>query len=367
VLVAMSPGIIGVILGRMITGFCVGVQTVAGKVFLPEVIAVKNRNLQAIAAYMGCSGMLLTFWAGAYLTWRCLAWLGCIMCLSTVLIYLPLPETPYFLTSCGRTTESLAALEWLHDSKLEAEKEQEELTKAKNSKSEEAKVTLSECFTPPNRWPVLVVISLVISQQFTGINAVMFYSSTIFKSAGAGIDDGTASMLLGACNLIATLIAIGLIGIYERKYLLKRSNQGVQASFVVLILFLSAKHAGGSWSAMTESMSFLPVVAVMTYLFSFSLGWGMVPWVFQGEGLPSRVRGMASSMTIAISWGFAAVVTKTFSMLNESFGIHYTFTIYAVSTAISYTIIEPYMPETFQKSPIDMDKYYLEASTKKEK
>lgn len=365
--IAVSPGIFGVIFGRMVAGFCVGVQTVAGNVFLPEVIAVQNRNLQAIPAFMGCSGLLLTFWAGANLTWRGLAWLGCIMCVPSLLFYLPLPETPYFLTSTGRTTESLAALEWLYDSKPEAEKEQEELTKATSSKSKEAKVTISECFTSPNRWPVVVAMSLMITQQFTGINAVIFYGSTIFKSAGAGIDDGTAQMLLGACNMIATLIGIGMLGTYQRKYLLRKSNQGLLASFAVLILFFTAKELGGSWAAMVESFSFLSVVAVLTYIFTFAVGWGPIPWVFSGEGLPSRVRGVASSLTIATSWAFAAVITKTFSMFNESLGIHYTFTIYALLTAICYTILDPYIPETFQKSPLDMDKFYIEECSKKNK
>merc|ERR1711915_1031827 len=135
-------------------------------------------------------------------------------------------------------------------------------------------------------------------------------------------------------------------------------TQGVLISLLTLSTFFIAKEKGESWEFLTESLSFIPMVGLLTYIFAFAFGWGPIPWVFLGEGLPSRVRGLAASLVVAINWGFAFVITKTFSWFNDSLGIHYTFMIYAVLTAIIYMFLEPSMPETFGKSVIEMDQLY---------
>ncbi|CAL4152313.1 unnamed protein product, partial [Meganyctiphanes norvegica] len=368
--IAMASSVVGVIVGRMIGGFCVGIQAVAGSVFLPEILSLQNRNLNAIPAFLGPLGLLVTFVLGSALSWRSLSWMGAVMCVPAILLLLQLPETPYYLTFTGRRDDSVSALNYLRESSSETEKEQNELDISINSSKsgkDKNKVTISDCFVSPNLWPVTVAMGLMVAQQTTGINAVIFYASNIFKMAGAGVDGDKASMLLGVCNMLATLLGITLLGMYNRKILIKWSSQGVLVSLLTLSMYFIAREKGGYWTTLSESVSFIPLVGLLTYIFAFAVGWGPIPWVFLGEGLPSSVRGLATSVVVAVNWGFAFVITKTFSWFIDSLGIHYTFMIYAVLTAICQMFLESSMPETFGKSVMEMDQLYQDEATKKEK
>ena len=60
----------------------------------------------------------------------------------------------------------------------------------------------------------------------------------------------------------------------------------------------------------------IPLMALMVYVVSFSLGFGPIPWLMMGEVFPSRIRGAAASIATALNWAFTFLVTKTFMDLQ---------------------------------------------------
>ena len=60
----------------------------------------------------------------------------------------------------------------------------------------------------------------------------------------------------------------------------------------------------------------IPLMALMVYVVSFSLGFGPIPWLMMGEVFPSRIRGAAASIATALNWTFTFLVTKTFMDLQ---------------------------------------------------
>ena len=62
----------------------------------------------------------------------------------------------------------------------------------------------------------------------------------------------------------------------------------------------------------------IPLMALMIYVVSFSLGFGPIPWLMMGEVFPSRIRGAAASIAAALNWAFTFLVTKTFMDLQVS-------------------------------------------------
>lgn len=113
------------------------------------------------------------------------------------------------------------------------------------------------------------------------------------------------------------------------------------------------------------SLYLVPVVALVAYMLCFSVGWGPVPWVFLGEGMPSQVRGKAAAMVVAVNWASAFVVTKTFGWSLATLGSAATFLSYAAFTAAAVAVLRPTMPETFGRSSPEMDKIYRVAAGKK--
>lgn len=108
------------------------------------------------------------------------------------------------------------------------------------------------------------------------------------------------------------------------------------------------------------------MVALVAFMLSFAIGWGPVPWVFIGEGMPSQVRGKAAAVVVAVNWAAAFVVTKTFAWCLASLGSAGTFLTYAVVTAAATALLRPAMPETFGRSSPEMDKLYLDKASKKQ-
>lgn len=366
VLIASSTGVNGVLLGRVLGGMCVGLQAVVGSVLMPEMVHVDLRNvLAAFPALFGNLGLLVSFGAGQLLSWRGLAWLGAGLSLLPIPLLLPLPETPHHLTRTGRAEASLKALLQLRGSKEAAEKEQREIDESVNSRSAQDEVSVMELMQPPNFWPVSVAVGLMVAQQTTGITAVVFFASTILEVGGEALA-AMASVLMGVINLLGNVIGIYCVATCKRRDSLLWSTYGVVTSLLVLTAFFWAREAGGAALELANSLYLVPVVALLAYMVSFALGWGPVPWVFLGEGMPSQVRGKAAALVVSANWAFAFVVTKTFGWSLASLGSAYTFLGYAVMTVAAIVILRPALPETFQKSTAEMDRLYLEAAGKKQ-
>ena len=73
------------------------------------------------------------------------------------------------------------------------------------------KLNINELFSASYLKPFIVSSGLMLFQQLSGINAVMFYSVSIFKDAGSSIDSNLATIILGVVNICATVISNILI------------------------------------------------------------------------------------------------------------------------------------------------------------
>ena len=76
--------------------------------------------------------------------------------------------------------------------------------------------------------------------------------------------------------------------------------------------FYFKEHSGGE----NEPPGWIPLIALMVYVVSFSIGFGPIPWLMMGEVFPSRIRGTAASFATTLNWAFTFIVTKTFMDLQ---------------------------------------------------
>lgn len=67
-------------------------------------------------------------------------------------------------------------------------------------------------FGPALRWPLFIAIMMMLSQQLSGINVAMFYSTQIFRDAGLkGNEPFFATIAMGAINVAQTLVSVWLV------------------------------------------------------------------------------------------------------------------------------------------------------------
>ena len=115
----------------------------------------------------------------------------------------------------------------------------------------------SRTLNPTVRFIMLVGITLGILQQVTGINAIYFYATSIFKQTGIGTDAAFSSgVLLSFTTVVFTLLAIYLIDRMGRRPLLLVGMSGIAVS--LLLCAYSFSQATYELSA-TEINSFVNI------------------------------------------------------------------------------------------------------------
>ena len=106
------------------------------------------------------------------------------------------PRSPYFLLSKGKTTEARDALQWFRGKSYDCDEEWKEmLDKQKEMESMETVPFMTIITKKQYLAPFLIVLTLMFLQQFSGINAILFYVQTIFMDAGSSMDPGNWGIL----------------------------------------------------------------------------------------------------------------------------------------------------------------------------
>jgi MFS family permease len=111
---------------------------------------------------------------------------------------------------------------------------------------------------------------LMFFQQFSGINAVIFYMLPIFESAGSTLDPAIASIIVGVVQVLMTFVSAVLIDKAGRKILLLQSSVVMGLCVIVLGIYYNVKNAGTDVS----NIGWLPLLSVVLFIVCFSLGYG---------------------------------------------------------------------------------------------
>ena len=180
-----------------------------------------------------------------------------------------------------------------------------------------------ELFSRRLRIPFLTGIGIFFLQQFSGINAVIYYSTKIFSMAG--FNSATTSTLatvgVGVINMLSTLIAVRYLDRWGRKPTLYVGLVGIAASLATIAFAFYFKDSLGQ-----DLLRLLAVGGVYVYIVFFALSLGPLGWLLIAEVYPLKIRGFAAAMGSFYHWIFDFCVTYTFPImaataLGESGGI----------------------------------------------
>jgi SP family arabinose:H+ symporter-like MFS transporter len=241
------------------------------------------------------------------------------------------PESPRWLAKQNRDTESLRVLARVTN-QTHAEWQLREIRAAIAHEGG----SVLQLFQPRLRITLIVSVALAVFQQFTGINAIMYYAPEVFKAAGTGTNTAfIQTVSVGAVNVAFTLVAIWLIDRVGRKPLLL-GGTFVQAVALAFVGFSYARHTHGPWV----------LVFVLLYVAAFGASMGAVVWVIIAEIFPTRIRGRAMSIATVALWAACYVVSQTYPMLVKAVGDATTFWIYGAMSLLCFFFTLAVVPET---------------------
>ncbi len=292
--------------------------------------------------------------------WRLMFWSELIPCSLFLILLFIIPRSPRWLVMKGRDDEAISVLNRIHGADV-AQQEFEEIRSSIRNDREAVKVNLWVKGVLP-----IVVIGSVLSmlQQFTGINAVLYYGADIFEKAlGFGKEDVLAQqILLASVNLVFTFIAMATVDKIGRKPLIYIGSIGMALGFSLMTVTL-----------MSDSVGVLSLIGVLIFIGSFAMSMGPVVWVLLSEMFPNKIRSAAMSVAVAAQWAANYFVAQTFPMVVESpanegefwnGALPYVIFICFIIAIILFT--KKYIPETKGRSLEDLegiwDKYKTDAN-----
>ncbi|GKD43172.1 sugar transporter ERD6-like protein 4, partial [Tanacetum coccineum] len=200
-----------------------------------------------------------------------------------------------------------------------------------------------------------VGIGLLLLQQLSGINGVLFYSSNIFKSAGIS-SNKAATLGLGAIQVAATAVTTSLVDKSGRRALLMLSTSLMVASTLLasMSFFLKASNAlvftiVSKDSSLYGFLGILSLIGLVMMVTGFSLGLGPIPWVIMSEILPVNIKSLAGSVATLSNWLAASIITMTAPLLLD-WSSGGTFIIYAAISTFTLAFVKLWVPETKGKT-----------------
>ncbi|KAG7991564.1 hypothetical protein I3843_02G082800 [Carya illinoinensis] len=167
-----------------------------------------------------------------------------------------------------------------------------------------------------NRPQLVIAVSLQIFQQFTGINAIMFYAPVLFDTVGFGNDAALYSAVItGAVNVLSTLVSIYSVDKVGRRMLLLEAGVQMFLSQVVIAIILGIKVKDHS-EDLHKTYAIIVVIMVCTFVSAFAWSWGPLGWLIPSETFPLETRSAGQSVTVCINLLFTFVIAQAFlSML----------------------------------------------------
>ncbi|CAI0405834.1 unnamed protein product [Linum tenue] len=314
-----AQGVVALDIGRLATGYGMGVFSYVVPVFISE-IAPKNLRgaLATLNQVMICGGASVSFIIGTFLTWRALALTGLIPCGILLIGLFLIPESPRWLAKRGRQKEFEVALQKLRGKDADIVEEAAEIKEYIETLDRLPKVKLLDLFNKRYLRSVIIGVGLMVAQQFGGINGVCFYVSNIFKSAGFSPSVGTityAILQVSGSGLVLACLITGL-------------------SFYLKVNELALNYVPA-----------MAVTGILLYIGSFSAGMGAVPWVIMSEIFPINIKGAAGALATLVNWFGAWAVSYTYNFLM-SWSSYGTFLVYAAINALAIVFVIKVVPET---------------------
>ncbi|CAM9919323.1 unnamed protein product [Pylaiella littoralis] len=297
----------GLFVGRFLGGMAVGCGSGVVPVLLSEVSSPKNRgavgSMHQLMINLGilCSGLLgYALVEDVHHGWRYVQGFIVVPAVAQIALAAFVPESPRWLVKQGRIAEAKVVLRKLHGVKgagagQKSEEIDREVDGMGGSKGEENKGNVTWAEVCAHRRPVMIGVMLMLLQAFTGINTVIFYSTTIFEMAGVE-KTVLATVAVGLTLVVMTSVSGGLVDKAGRRSLMIIGT-------VVMALALAI--LSGSLFRLNEypkAQGYLAVAATLLFISGFSLGQGAVCWILLTEIVPSRIRAQAFSIFTAVNW-----------------------------------------------------------------
>jgi len=387
VVAAMARGPTELYASRVLVG--VSHAIISTTVYTVEVSSKEMRGtFSMMESVLRCSGTLLVYSLGLVFRWWEIASLAPLVPLLALLTSMFVPESPVYLVGRGRLEEAEESLRRmygpLHDARAEVAVIEAHLTALKAARARKSDYVRSLGDHPEIYKPFLIIVTLSLVQQFSGVSVIRAYvvkifdevfsdhsvagslhsvatgqqhnSTSVFREvSGCGdtVHHKTSSMaylsamVIGVCRLTSSLALARLLRSVSRRVMYFTS---LTLTITCLITFATfsylVHHLPQGQEGMESVFQWGSLVSVCLLVFSVQLGVQTLPLILSGELFPSDVRATCKGLTRSITCIFLVLSLKLYPALETNLTAAGTFFIFSVVLLILSPIIYFILPET---------------------
>lgn len=320
---------------RFIGGLGVGASTIAAPAYISEISPAQKRGrLVAMYQLSIVIGILMAFLSNFLLrntgehAWRWMLGVEAIPAFIYGVMILSVPKSPRWLVMKGRLHEAEKVLKAI-DPQADINDFVKKIIAEDGSGNE-------NIFMKKYRKLLLLAFFIAFFNQFSGINALLYYAPRIFEEAGLGRSSAFLSSVgIGLVNVAFTVIGLTFIDRMGRKHLMYIGSIGyiISLAVVALSFFLG-------WEGMV-----VPIF-LFAFIASHAVGQGTVIWVFIAEVFPTHLRAAGQAFGSSVHWILAAAIPSFIPVLFSTAGAGVVFAFFALMMMGQLAWVRFKMPET---------------------
>lgn len=346
-LALLARSTLHVIITRLLAGFAYAIANIVCPVYTAEIAPTNLRgalvNLYQLMITIGILLAQLLNLKFALGEWRGPVASSILPAILTLIaISLVVPESPTWAAARVGTPEAgkPANVENQNDDHgIQSDVEALRSSSSVVSTSATKPTFIKLIWDPSARRRLIIGMGLCAAQQWSGINAVIFFGPALVSDVlnWSGISASLqAAVVVGAANVIATVLSLAIVQRFGRRTLLLVGGPAMMASLITL---------GAMKDGIISLHDDLGIAAIVTFIVAFAVTYGPLPFLVCSEIFPVRYKGMAMSIC-GVTLGLSSlIVGATFLPMMEAFGGSVYF-LYAGCMMVATLFVWTFVPET---------------------
>lgn len=332
---------------RFLGGVGVGISGIAAPAYISEIAPAKNRGkLVGLYQFNLVTGILVAFLSNYLLSglgendWRYMMGIEALPAIIYTFLVLTIPKSPRWLYLNNQQKEAEKVIRDAYSNK-----DADELI-AEIIQDKELNVNTESIFQKKYSFILMLAFLVAAFNQFSGINAFLYYAPRIFEAGGIGQSAALLNSVgIGLTNVIFTYIGISLIDKLGRKSLMYIGSIGYIISLTLISLSFILNWGG----------ILLPIFLFL-FIASHAIGQGAIIWVYISEIFPNHIRSYGQSFGVSTHWVLAAIIPSLIPFLFSWIGPGIVFGFFAFMMVLQLLFTHFIMPETKGVSLEDLSK-----------